>query len=152
MSTAAMIVMELGSDWPGQVGDETNVVLPGDGSEDLLHKTEEKLVALRRGNHSVRVAVLACNAAVGAAAAAARAQLARVLFGTVTDSLHGRLILSASARATLQLREELLRLAGALTEGLRGRRATVSVQFSQPPSTPSGSPWRPPGRRSRSLR
>jgi hypothetical protein len=138
MSTAAMIVMELGSDWPGQVGDETNVVLPGDGREDLLHKTEEKIEALRRGNHSVRVAVLACNAAVGAAAAAARTQLARVLFGTVTEALHGRLVLSASARATRQLREELLRLAGTLTEGLRGRRATVSVHFTEP-GTPSGS-------------
>jgi hypothetical protein len=151
MSTAAMIVMESGSDWPGQVGDETNVVLPSDGSEDLLHKTEEKLEALRRGNHSVRVAVLACNAAEGAGAAAARAELARMLFGTVTGALHGRLILSASAHATRQLREELLRLAGALTEGLRGRRATVSVQFTEP-STPSGSPWRPAGRPFRSLR
>jgi glutamate racemase len=150
MSTTAMIVMEPGSDWPGQVGDETNVVLPGDGSEDLLHKTEEKLEALRRGNHLVRVAVLACNGAEGAAAPTARAQLARMLFGAVTVALHGRLILSASTTATLQLREELLRLAGALTEGLRGTRATVSVQFTRP-SPLRGSPWRPADRRSRTL-
>jgi hypothetical protein len=132
MNTAAMIVMEAGSEWPGQVGDQTNVVIPGEEGDDLLERTQAKLAALRREHQSVRVAVLACNAAVGAAAVA-RAQLARVLLATVTTGLRGRLILSASARATGQLRNELFRLAGALTEELRGKRATVSVRFSGPP-------------------
>jgi hypothetical protein len=127
------------------------VVIPGDGREDLLQRTQDKLQALRRGKHSVRVAVLACNAAVGAAAAVGRAKLAKLLLETVMTTLRGRLILTASARATLPLREELLRLAGALTEGLRGRRATVSVQFNEA-SSPRESPRHPADRRSRSLR
>jgi len=140
MNTAAMIVMEPGSEWPGQVGDQTNVVIPGEGSEDLLQRTRSKLEALRRDHQSVRVAVLACNLAVGAAAEAARAQLARLLLASVTTRLRGRLVLTASAAATLQLRDELLRLAGVLTEELRGKRATVSVRFTGPPSLSGWSP------------
>ena len=134
MNAAAMIVMEAGSEWPGQGGNRTNVVIPGEGSDDLLQRTQAKLEALRREHQSVRVAVLACNTAVGAAAATARTQLARVLLATVTTGLRGRLILSANARATVQLRNELFRLVGALTEELRGKRATVSVRFSGPPN------------------
>jgi hypothetical protein len=138
MTTTAMIVMEPGGDWPGQIGDSTNLVAFSQGGEDLLRKTQEKVDALRRGKQAVRVAVLACNPAAGGATALRRAQLARMLLGLVTSTTCGRLVLSASGRASRQLREELLRLAGELTEELRGATATISLRFADASLSPMG--------------
>src|ERR1700722_2834201 len=107
MMTAAMIVMEPESDWPGHVGDSTNFVVSGRGIQDLLGRTRERLGVLRRRKQAVRVAVLACNAATGDEAAGRRAQLARTLLRPVASTTCGRLILMASARASLQLLQEL---------------------------------------------
>ena len=128
MTTATMIVMEPGSDWPGHVGDSTHVVAFSHDSEDLLRRTEERLGALRRGNHGVHVAVLACNAATGSASAG-RPPLARTLLGAVSGTSHGRLVLFA--------------LTGALTEEIRGTTTMVSLKFTasepHPADPPSGS-------------
>jgi len=126
MTRTAMIVMESGSDWPGQVGDSTNVVAFSHGDEDLLRRTQERLGALERRREGVRVAVLACNGATGEEAAGRR-PLAKTLLGAVT--IRGRLILSANGRASYQLRQELLTLA----EELRGRTAVVSLLFTEAP-------------------
>lgn len=131
MTATALIVMETGSDWPGQVGDGANVVIPGNG-EDLLRRTQQTLDALSRSKERVRIAVLACNEAVGGAAQFARAQLARVLLLTVSRALHGRLVLTARGGATHEVRQELLALAGALTEELPGGEVTISVRFAEP--------------------
>src|SRR5580658_3789323 len=103
MTTTAMIVMEPGSDWPGQVGDETNLVAFGQGCDDLLRRTQDKLGVLQRSRQVIRVAVLACNAATGGAAALGRAQLARALLGAVSSTNSGRLVLSASGRTSQPL-------------------------------------------------
>jgi glutamate racemase len=129
MTTATMIVMEPGSDWPGHIGDSTHVVAFSHGSEDLLQRTEERLGALRRRNHGVHIAVLACNAATGSASAG-RPSLARTLLGAVSGTSHGRLILCASSQASHQLRRELFALTGTLTEEIRGTTASVSLKFT----------------------
>jgi hypothetical protein len=133
MTTTAMIVMEPGSDWPGQIGDFTNLVAFSHGCEDLLQRTQEKLGVLRRSKQTVRVAVLACNAATGDAPAGRRAQLARTLLDAVASATCGRLILSARGRASHKLLGELLALAEALAQELRGTRATVSLRFTDAP-------------------
>jgi hypothetical protein len=136
MTTTAMVVIEPGGDWPGQIGDSPNLVAFSPGVEDLLRKTQAKVDALRRGKQAVRVAVLACNRAAGGATALRRAQLAHMLLGVVTSTTCGRLVLSASGRASRQLREELLRLAGELTEELRGATATISLRFADASLSP----------------
>jgi hypothetical protein len=133
MTTTAMIVMEPGSDWPGQVGDATNLVAFGHGCDDLLRRTQDKLGVLRRSKQVVRVAVLACSATSGGVASVGRAQLARALLGAVVSTNSGRLVLTASARTSQQLLQELLVLAGALAEELRGTTATVSLRFAEAP-------------------
>ena len=142
MTTATMIVMEPGSDWPGHVGDSTHVVAFSHDSEDLLRRTEGRLGALRRGNHGVHVAVLACNAATGSASAG-RPPLARTLLGAVSGTSHGRLVLCASGRSSHELRLELFALTGALTEEIRGTTTMVSLKFTasepHPADPPSGS-------------
>ena len=130
MATLALVVMEPGAAWPGQIGDSTDLVAFSP-CEDLLQRTERKLSALHRDKQNVRVAVLACNS-TGGATTQRRAQLARLLLGAVTSTACGRLILSASGRASPQLRRDLLALAGQLTDGLRGTTATISVQFIEP--------------------
>ncbi len=130
MGTTAMIVMEAGSQWPGQIGDSMDVVAFSHEGEDLLRRTQEKVGALRRRQTSVRVAVLACNSATDGAAAGRRARLARTLLGAVTMSTCGRLILGASGHASEELRQELLALARGLAEELRGSTATVSLLFT----------------------
>jgi hypothetical protein len=137
MTTTAMIVMEPGSEWPGQIGDTTNLVAFGHGFDDLLRKTRDKLGALQRSKQVIRVAVLACNAATGHAAAVGRAQLARALLGAVASTNSGRFVLSASRRTSQPLLQELLALAGALAEELRGTSATVSLRFAEAPRTPA---------------
>jgi hypothetical protein len=64
------------------------------------------------------------------ASRARRAQLAHELLGAVAVVSFGRLILSAAERASLQLRHELLSLAGALSHARRGS-VTVSVRFKE---------------------
>ncbi len=142
--TTAMIVMEPGSEWPGHVGDSTNLVFLGHETHDLLGRTQEKLDVLHRSKQAVPVAVLACNAATGAEAAGRRAQLARTLLGPVTSTTCRRLVLTASACAPLQLLQELLTLAEALAEDLRGTTATVSVRFAQRPQKRAYVPGRVP--------
>ena len=131
MTTTALVVREPGSDWPGQIGDSTSVVAFSRGGDDLVRRTEEKLDALRRRKQSVRVAVLACNSAAGGAAVGRRAKLAGMLLGAVSSTTCGRLILSASGGASHEVRQELLALAGALTEELRATSATVSLWFTE---------------------
>jgi hypothetical protein len=135
VTTTAMIVMEPGSEWPGPIGDATNLVAFGHGCDDLLRRTQDKLGVLQRSKQVVRVAVLACNAATGHAAAIGRARLARALLGAVASTTSGRLVLSASGRTSQQLLQELLALAGALAEELRGTSATVSLRFTEAPSS-----------------
>jgi hypothetical protein len=131
MTTSVLVVMESGSDWPGQIGDSTIVVGFGSGDdEELCQRTHEKLEALSRGKQLVRVALLACNASAGGSAADLRARLARMLLRAVTGATCGRLILSVSGQACLRLREELFALAGALSQELRGTTATVSLRFT----------------------
>jgi len=131
METTAIVVMEPGSDWPGQIGDSMNVVASCDGGEDLFRRAQEKLAALHGSQKGVRVAVLACNSAADGAAADRRVRLARALLGAVTRSVRGRLILGVSGRASDQLRRELLALAGALGEEARGTTASVTLQFAE---------------------
>jgi len=131
MTTTAMIVMEPGSDWPGQIGNVTNLVALRHGCGDVLSKTQEKLSALYKGKQTVRVAVLACNAARGEAVAGQRAQLARMLLGAIACATSGRLILSASRSTSHGLVRELLALAEALAEELRGTTATVSLRLGE---------------------
>jgi hypothetical protein len=130
MTATALIVMEPGSDWPGQIGDSTILVGFCEAGDELVRKTQAKLDAFRDGKQSVRVAVLACNSTAGSVATGRRAQLARMLLGAVTETTHGRLILSSSKGASDELRRELLAVAGALTEDLQGTTATISLRFS----------------------
>ena len=127
MSTT-MIVMEPGSDWPGPVGECTDLVAFSQGCEDLVQRTQEKLGVLQRSKKAVRVAVLACNALTGDASRR-RAELARTLLGAIASATCGRLILSASGHASPRLMSELLALSEALTLELRGTTATVSLRF-----------------------
>jgi hypothetical protein len=125
-----MVVMEPGSDWPGQIGDSTNLVAFSQEGEDLSRRTQEKIDALRRRRQGVRIAVLACSSATGGTSARQRAQLARVLLGAVKSTTCGRLTLTASGLASHQLRQELVALAGELTDELRGTTATISLRFA----------------------
>jgi len=131
MAMVSLVVMEPGSEWPGHVGESSNLIAFSQGGERLLQRTREKLEALRRGKQDVRVAVLACNAEAGGEADGHRAQVACTLLAAVRGTAFGRLVLSASGRASLRLRQELLSLTGALSEELRGTTATVSLRFTE---------------------
>ena len=128
--TTAMVVMEPGSDWPGQIGDSMRVIAFSHDGADLLRRTQQSVGALHRRDSVVRVAVLACNLATGGAAADRRAQLARALLDAVASTNCGRMVLRASGIASRQQRQELFALAESLAEGLRGSTATVSVRFA----------------------
>ena len=128
MGVVSLIVMEPGSVWPGHVRDSENVVAVGHREEGLVQRTHLTLTALRQRGQQVRVAVLACNEAVDEASIASRALLARELLTAVSTTRFGRLVLSAADRTSMQVRRELLSLAGALTHSLRG--ASVQVTFN----------------------
>jgi hypothetical protein len=131
MTMVALVVMEPGSLWPGHMGDLAGVVAFSQGGDELLRRTREELSALRCREQYVRVAVLACNAATDGVATSRRTEVARALLAAVSDTAFGRLILSASSRASLRLREELVALAGALGEQPPDTSATVSLMFVQ---------------------
>jgi hypothetical protein len=132
MAGFALVVMEPGSDWPGQVGEsETLVALRSE--HDMVGSTREKLAALRRGRQDVSVAVLACNAATDDVTAQRRATVAGELLASVSRTWRGRLVLTASAgRASGPLRRHLLSLTGTLSNSLRGTSATVTLKFTEP--------------------
>ncbi len=133
MSMVSLVVMEPGSEWPGHIGQQSNLVAFSQTGEKLLRRTREELDALRRDQQSIRVAVLACNGEPDGEADGYRAQVARALLGAVMGTTFGRLVLSASGGASPRVRRELLALTGALSEELRGSAATVSLRFIQPP-------------------
>jgi hypothetical protein len=129
MGTAALIVVEQGSEWPGHVVDCENVVAVGYDKEGLLQRARQGLESLRRRGHYLRVAVLACNDATDLVSVAHRAEVAHELLTAVSAAGFGRLLLSARDRASMQLRGELLSLSGVLRQKLQGSPATVSVRF-----------------------
>jgi len=129
MTTNAIVVMEPGGDWPGQVGDLTSLVAFGPGGEELLRRAEEKVKALRRAKQEIRVAVIACNSATGGVVDIRRVELARLLLRAVKNATRGRLVLSASGRASRQFRQELFALAGELSEELGKSSTTITVRF-----------------------
>lgn len=131
MSMVSLVVMEPGSEWPGHVGQNSNLVAFSQKGEKLLQRTREELEALRRDQHNVRVAVLACNGEIDGEANGYRVQVAHTLLGAVTGTTFGRLVLSAGGGASLLVRQELLALAGILSEQLRGTTATVSLRFTK---------------------
>jgi hypothetical protein len=129
MGNVSLIVMEEGSVWPGQVGNCENVVVLGDDARGLLHTTRRGLDSLRRQGRCLRVAALACNEATDIASVARRAEVAHELWTAVSVVGFGRLLLSAPEAASMQLRCEVLSLADALSQGLTGVSATLSVRF-----------------------
>lgn len=131
MAMVSLVVMEHGSEWPGHVGDSADLVAFSDARQKLLQRTQQKLYAFRRCQQDVRLAVLACNGETDGEGNGCRAQVARALLAAVSGTTFGRLVLSASGRASLRLRQELFSLAGALTEQLRGTTATVSLRFTE---------------------
>jgi hypothetical protein len=138
MAVVSLVVMELGSEWPGHVGDAANLVAFSQDGEKLLRRTHEKLDALRRSQHDVRVAVLACNEQMDGEGPCYRAQVAHALLGAVSGTSFGRLVLSASGRASLRLRQELLSLAGMLSEQLRGTSCNRLAEVSGGAACTSG--------------
>ena len=42
MTTVSMVVMEPGSDWPGQIGDSTNLVALCQGGEEMVRRTQAR--------------------------------------------------------------------------------------------------------------
>jgi hypothetical protein len=136
MGVVSLIVMEPGSVWPGHVRDSENVVAVGHQDGGLVQRTHQTLTALRQRGQEVRVAVLACNEATDDASIASRALLARVLLTAVSTTRFGRLVLSAAERTSMQVRRELLTLAGALTHSLRGASVRVTFNTERLPGEP----------------
>lgn len=129
MRVVSLIVMEPGSQWPGHVRNSENIVAIGHDDERLVERTQQTLASLRLRGQQVGVAVLACNEATDDASVACRAQLAQELLTAVAATRFGRLVLIAAERASMQLRSELLSLAGALSHSLRG--TSVRVTFNE---------------------
>ena len=136
MTTVSMVVMEPGSEWPGQIGDSTNLVAFCQGGEELVRRTQARLGALLAAKQIVRVAVLACNGTTDGATAGRRTRLAQMLLGVMVRTTRGRLVFSASGDASHRLREELLALADTLTAELRGTTTTISLRFSPRTAAP----------------
>ncbi len=131
IAVVSLVVMEPGSEWPRHFGHHSNLVAFSQKREKLLQRTQEELDTLRRGQQSVRVAVLACNGDTDGEVDRYRTKIARTLLAAVMGTTFGRLVLSASCGASLRARQELLAIAGTLTEQLRGTSATVSLSFSE---------------------
>jgi hypothetical protein len=133
MANVAVVVMEPGSDWPGQVGDSATMVAIKQTVDERPQRTRERLDEIQRGKNCVRVAVLACNSATDANSLAQRAQVAKDLLGAVKTAALGRLVLTANAHASPQLRHSLLSLVGDLGQALRSSSATVCLRFAGMP-------------------
>src|SRR5580658_6234831 len=101
MTTTGLVVMEPGSEWPGQVGDSTRVVAFSADGEDLHRKTQAAIETIRRRKECMRVAVLACAAA--SVTAQRRVAIARTLLTAVSLATCGRLILTVSGHASREL-------------------------------------------------
>ena len=129
MTAFSVVVMEPGSDWPGQVGDSTTLVAFCQEGEELLRRTQARLRALAEHHQSVRIAVLACNGETEGLTASLRERIAQLLLGAVASTTRGRLVVSASGGASHRLRTQLFALVGDLTRALQGSTVTVSLRF-----------------------
>jgi hypothetical protein len=129
VTALSVVVMEPGSDWPGQVGDSTTLVAFSQGGDELLRRTQSRLKALAEHHQTVRIAVLACNGETEGPTASRRERIARVLLDAVASASSGRLIVSANRAASHPLRGHLFALVDALTKALHGSTASVSLRF-----------------------
>lgn len=129
MALVTLIVIEPGRKWPSEIGAFESVVV-GHDNQALLWSTRERLSSLRRQRHHVREALLVCNDATDLGSVERRAEVAHELLTAVAPTRFGRLVLSSVDSVSVELRRELLSLAGALTCKLQGALVTVSARFS----------------------
>jgi hypothetical protein len=129
MAMVSLVVMEPGSRWPGDTWNPGNVVAIGPAPDGLVRRTRQELDSLRRHGQRVGVAVLACNGASDLASTVRRAELVDELLTAVAAVASGHLVLAAADDVSTQLRREMLSLAEASSQKLRGRSITVSVKF-----------------------
>ena len=129
MAMVSLVVMEQGSRWPGDTWNPGSVVAIGPDQDGLVRRTRQKLDSLRRHGQHVGIAVLACSSASDVASTVRRAELVSELLGAVASVAFGRLVLTAAEDVPMQLRREIMSLAEASTQKLRGRSNTVSVKF-----------------------
>jgi hypothetical protein len=148
MRSVALVVMEHGSAWPGGVNQwDVDVVAFGPPHGVPHERVRRACERSARQGRVLELAVLACNAEAHEEAIGRRAATARSLVAAVLPARSGRVILSACRDAAPSLRDQLIGLAGTLTESLRGSSASVSVHFDagpagelRPPRKASGSP------------
>jgi hypothetical protein len=135
MGCVSFIVMEPGSEWPGHVGTGADDLVAIAGDADALpERTRQALVAVDRKGLRVRLAVLACGEAMDLASRTRRCDVVAALVSAVKHSRFGRVVLSARASTTAELRGELLRVAGSHAHALGDGAGVIAVRFSDPPS------------------
>jgi hypothetical protein len=110
----ALIVLEPGSDWPGEpAGEFDGVIALANDEATLLERTRDRLAELVRRSDRLGTAVLACCAAAQDVVAR-RMTLARLLFDALEAAGNGRLVLCAGPDAPPSLRDELYALAASM--------------------------------------
>jgi hypothetical protein len=130
MENVGLIVMEEGSEWPGQVGGSANVLVFVQNDGLFLERMQQRLEALESQGQRVRVAVLACNGAMDRDACERRRFVGRALLAVVARAGFGRLVLTAHGGSSPHFPEELLSLTDTLRAGVNGARVMVSLRVS----------------------
>jgi hypothetical protein len=118
---AAMVVMGLGEDAWAKMDVSRHPKQFGHAAAALLGDTRGKLDAIARREPGVRVAVLVSTGVRGGT------------IGPARSSSRSRLMLLVDGQASMDLRQRLLELAGALSDELRGSGATVCLRFTEAP-------------------
>ena len=138
--TAAIVVMEAGSEWPAWIEVPEASVIAQEEAESprqLADRVIDHLESARARGAPVRFAVIACSERTDDGALAARRAAATAMLGTMAKAGGGRLLLSASKRSSGRARHALSSVATDLAQAWENAGVEVCVRIGTEARAPS---------------
>ncbi len=140
--TGVLVVVELGSEWPGlmQADASSRRVLTqheGETPAAFSERVAGSLDALFGRGVMLSTVALACNERLDDAANEARRRLGGLSLGAMARHKSGRFVFTAPTRSGGRLRHALTSLSRALDDEWRSAGLSVTVELGEPVSAPA---------------
>lgn len=151
MADCVLIVMELGSEWPGWLSECSGngprrvvaVQEEGEALASFTERAQDRTARLLADDGELCLAIVACNDRTDPFAMATRLGVGRSLASAMAGSGGGRLLFTTNQRSGLRVRRCLSSLATDMTDAWERMGVSASVRFgldarSAKPSGKSG--------------
>jgi len=133
----SIVVLEAGAAWPRWLGEyqrrAPNSVVVAQSAEETSEavavRVQRRMSEVSHGEETIHVALLISNGSTDDETLGARKLICSSMLKSMVLKAQGELVLAADVRASDDIRHNLLSLAGALCDEVRGTEVAVRVRF-----------------------